>query len=71
MVYVVAGNQDQFFHRLLWEIYVVFPRWDLSMGACEKMSAFGIETVIPDQLFYAAAVFWVLVLIFFLFARTR
>ncbi len=29
------------------------------------------ETVIPNQVVYAAAVFWFLILIVFLFARTR
>ncbi len=29
------------------------------------------ETVIPTQVFYAAAVFWMLILIVFLFARDR
>ncbi len=29
------------------------------------------ETVIPTQVFYAAATFWIVLLIVFLFARTR
>ncbi len=29
------------------------------------------ETVIPDKIVYAAATFWFLILLVFLFARTR